>query len=168
MASGQIFSLRPTPPGSTFAQYDTRAGGSTPAETYPVADFQDTADEFLDFVGVLQGYAGGGVTLTIKWSATSATTGDVVWGAAFRRLADDAEDADTSHTYDFNTVTATTASVSGEVDYTTITFTDGADMDSVADGELFILRIARDANNGSDTMTGDAELWMDALVLRET
>lgn len=168
MASGQIFALTPMPPGTTAATFDTRAGGSTPAENVPVLDFDDGTDETYDFYGRLQGYGAGGLTLKIPYSATSAASGDVVWTAAIRRVADDAEDIDVSQSYDANTVTVTTASLSGEVDYATITFTDGADMDSLADGEVFILRLTRDANNAADTMVGDAELWFPALTLLET
>jgi hypothetical protein len=45
---------------------------------------------------------------------------------------------------------------SGNVDIVNVTFTDGADMDSVAVGEGFRMKITRDA--ASDTATGDAEL----------
>jgi hypothetical protein len=111
-------------------------------------------------------YGGGGLTVRIRWSATSATSNAVRWEAAFRRIDDDAEDVDTSHTYDYNGVTATTASASGEVDYTTITFTAGADMDSLAAGESFVLRLRRKADDAADTMTGDAELH--AVMVTET
>ncbi|NIQ10453.1 MAG: hypothetical protein GWO10_16275, partial [candidate division Zixibacteria bacterium] len=42
------------------------------------------------------------------------------------------------------------------VDIVNVTFTDGADMDSIAVGEGFRMKITRDATN--DTATGDAEL----------
>lgn len=162
---GVIYSV--VPPATTYATPDARAGGSTPAESFPVWDFDDSTAEHLDLYGVLaNNYSGGGLTVRIYWSATSATSNACVWNAAFRRINDDAEDVDTSHSYDYNAVTATTASASGEVDYAEITFTSGADMDSLAAGEQFVLRIRRDATNGSDNMTGDAELH--AVVIRET
>lgn len=171
MASGNTLNTATAqsfvPPATLYATMDTRAGGSTPNESDPVADFDDSTIEYTDcYLEFPRNYAGGGVTLTLKWMATTATTGDVVWGAAFRRIADDAEDIDASHAYDYNDVTATTASATGEYKYTDITFTDGADMDSLAVGESFILRIRRNATSGSDTMTGDAELA--AFSLRET
>jgi hypothetical protein len=51
---------------------------------------------------------------------------------------------------------------------TTITFTDGADMDSLAAGEAFRLKIRRDADGtgGTDDITSDCELLR--VVLRET
>ena len=147
------------PPATLFAQFDTRAGGSTPAESLPVYDFDAATVEYMDYLCRLsEDYDGGGLTFTLPWSATSATTGDVIWGIGIRRIADDAEDIDTSQTYDYNNVTDTCANVSGEFSYPTIAFTNGADMDSWAVGEMAIVRVRRNASDGSDTMTGDAEL----------
>ena len=162
MASGdpvvQVLSIMP--PAANAATLDTRAGGSTPAETVDVLDFDDTTVEYMDYKCVLVGYDGGGLTFTLKWSASTATTNDVIWSAAIRRMADDAEDVDSSHTYVYNDASADTApSASGEISYPTIAFTDGADMDSWADGELAIVRIRRFASDSGDTMAGDAELW---------
>jgi len=160
MASGdtvvQIISIMP--PAATYATFDVRPGGSTPAENFPVWDFDASANEYLDFLCILRGYDGGGLTITLPWSATTATTGTVRWGVAIRRIQDDAEDVDTSHTYDFNTVDDAPGSVSGEVVYPTVAFTNGADMDSWADGELAMVRVYRDISVGGN-MTGDAELW---------
>lgn len=169
MASGSqvVHVLATLPPAANAATMAVRAGGSTPAETVPHFEFDDTAIEYMDFLCYLTGYAGGGITLTLPWMATSATSGSVVWGAAIRRIADDAEDIDTAHTYDFNNASADAApSASGEVSYPTIAFTHGADMDSWADGELAIVRVRRDPTNGSDDMVGDAELI--DLLGRET
>lgn len=161
---GQVIDVRP--PAATFATPDIRAGGSTPAENLPVWDFDAATDEYLDFLCVLNGYDGGGLTVTLASMASSATSGNVIAGVAIRRIADDAEDVDTAHTYDFNTATIAAASASGEFTYDDITFSHGADMDSLADGEWFILRIFRDADNASDTMAGDWELA--GLVIKET
>lgn len=146
------------PPGTTYATFDVRVGGSTPAENIPVHDFDAGASEYLDFLCKLEGYAGGGLTFTIVWGASTATSGDVRWAIAVRRIADDAEDVDSSHTYVFNEVTDTAPSASGEYTYVTIAFTNGADMDSWAEGEMAIVRIYRDHDHGDDDMTGDAEL----------
>ena len=94
----------------------------------------------------------------LRYMMSSAVSGGVRLEAALRRLQDDAEDADSSHTYDFNGVTDTVPNAAGEVGYANITFTDGADMDSVADGELFILRLRRKHDDAGDDATGDLEL----------
>lgn len=169
MASGQVVGLiyQIVPPASGYATPSRRAGGSNPAENIPVWLFDASTVESLDFYAQMTGaYSNGGITIQIKWSSVDQTTGNVKWNAAFRRVADDAEDLDVSQTYDFNTVTATTTNVAGEVDYTTITFTNGADMDSVVAGDMFIVRLQRDANNAADTMTNDAQLHY--IVIQET
>ena len=58
----------------------------------------------------------------------------------------------------------TVPGTSGLVDVVSIAFTDGADMDSVAAGEGFRLKVTRDAS--SDDATGDAELRF--VELRES
>ena len=154
------------PPGTLYATFDIRAGGSTPNEGVEVLDFDPDAIEYMDYLCSLEGYQGGGLTFTLPWSATSATSGNVVWEIAIRRIQDDVTDIDTSHSYDYNSVTDGAASASGEVSYAVITFTNGTDMDSWADGELAIVRVRRNATSGSDNMAGDAQLW--AIVGRET
>ena len=162
MASGDVVVcvLEVMLPGASAATADTRSGGSTPAEAVTVWDFDDTTAEYMDFKCVLDpGYDGGGLTFTLPWSASSATSGNCKWDLAIRRMQDDAEDIDESHSYQFNAATDTAPSASGEVVYPTIAFTDGADMDSWADGEVAIVRVHRDYDHEDDDMTGDAELW---------
>ena len=157
------------PPTTAAASLDRRLGGSTSAEQFLVVDFDGgSADESYDFRGIMpQNYAAGGVTLRLWWGATTATTGDVRLGLAFRAIEDDAEDIDAAHTYDFNEVTDTVPNLSGEYTAAVITFTDGVDMDSVGAGDPFILRIRREASDTIlDTMAGDMELL--AIEMRET
>lgn len=161
MASGdQVVQIKSVMyPAANFAQLTVRAGGSTPAERLRVHAFDAATIEYLDFLCRLAGYAGGGLTFTLPWSAASATSGATRWGIAIRRVADDAEDVDGSHSYDYNDVDDTAASASGEISVPTITFTDGADMDSWAEGEWAIVRVRRNASHANDTMSGDAQLW---------
>lgn len=173
MASGdvliQLTPLDNSPPATLYATLDTVTGASTPAESIPVLDFDGAAQtEYADFYCLMpRNYAGGGVTLTFIWSASSASN-TAVWSAAFRRVADDAEDLDTTaQTYDYNTTGALTPpSAVGEVAYDTLTFTDGADMDSVAAGEYFILRVKRIYDDANDTLAGDISLH--AIEIKET
>lgn len=136
-------------------------GGSTQAERIPVYAFDASTVEYLDLLCTLSGYDGGGLTFSLKWGAASATSGNVIWSAAVRRFQDDAEDLDTAHTYDYNNASADAApSGLNEQSYITVAFTDGADMDSWADGEMAIVRIRRFASDAGDTMAGDAYLWL--------
>lgn len=157
-------------PATAYAQFATITGGATPTETVPVLDFDTTTQEYADFPCVMPAhYDGGGVTLTFIWAATSATSGEVVWAAAFRHIPDDAEDIDTTaHSYDYNSIGAgaTAPSAVGELGYDNLTFTDGADIDSVAAGGAFILRVSRDTADADDDMAGDARLV--AIKISET
>lgn len=171
MASGNtLLSFIPTdnlPPATLFATFDTMTGTSVPVEAIPVLDFDDTTVEYADFYGTMPNhYTGGGITVTIVWSAAAATN-FALFGVAFRQVADDTEDLDTTaHTYDYNTTgDIAPASVVGEVGYDNITFTNGADMDSVVAGNYFIMRVKRDAPGGTD-ITGDCSIH--AIFVKET
>lgn len=162
MASGDsvVQILEITPPAANAATLDYIQGGSTPAENFLVRDFDSTTVEYADYLCKLAGYEAGGLTFTFFWSADGVTTGNVYWSIGIRRIADDAEDVDVSHSYDYNNIAAAAPSVDGEVAYTTLTFTDGADMDSWTEGEIALVRVRRFATDGADTMnSNDAELW---------
>lgn len=164
MASGDtliaFFPADNEPPSASFATLDTRNG-------HPVLDFDAGADESAIFTGVLpRNYAGGGLTVYVHWAATSATSGDCIWNAAFERIGEGSQDIDSDGFASAQAGTATAPGTSGNVDIQAITFTDGAQIDSIAAGESFRLKITRDADNGSDTMAGDAELV--AVEIKET
>ena len=161
MASGAVVVLVHSimPPATSGAAFTVRVGGSSPAEQVPVYAFDAAADEYLDFYCTLVGYAGGGLTFTLTSMAATATTGGALVALAIRRIQDDAEDVDTAQTYDYNEVRIPCASASGEYSYDTITFTNGADMDNLANGDDFILRLRRRGSDSTastgDDMAGD-------------
>jgi hypothetical protein len=137
------------PPATAFATLDTR-------NSIAILDFDDTTDEQAIFLGIIPEAAvlTSGLSIHLIWTATTATSGAVVWDASVERMVSphdiDANDFDTAAS-----VTTTTNGTSGVPNYSVITLTT---IDSVTAGDGFRLRINRDANNGSDTMTGDAEL----------
>lgn len=154
------------PPGTSFPQPDRR-------NLHPVLDFDAATDESTAWTFDLpRNYAGGGITATIQWAATSATSGTCRWQAAFERNADadtQTDDADTDSYASAQSAGGSAPSGSaGQYQYTAITFTNGAQMDSIAVGELFRFKLTRDADgtSGTDDMTGDAELY--AVELKET
>lgn len=163
MASGNIldrFFPPGEPPSSNPATFAIR-------NQHPVMLCDAATDESVIWTSVLpSNYSGGGLTVRIYWSAASATSGNVVWEAAFERIDDEGQDTDSDGFASTQTATAAAPGTSGAVQYTDIAFTDGAQIDSLAVGELFRLKINRDANNGSDTMSGDAEIH--AVTVRET
>jgi len=143
------------PPSTNYATFDTRNG-------VLVLDFDDATSESVEFPGFMPRHyaATTGITVTLGWMFTSSGTPGTdtcVWDVAFKSVSDDADDLDTKAFAAANSVTATSASADGEVDYATITFTDGADMDSVAAGEYFRMSVQRDAASGTAS-PGDAEL----------
>lgn len=152
-----VNALHNEPPSSAFATLDNR-------NNIPVLDFGAATDENAEFgLFMPRNYAGGGLTVVIGWMASTATSGNVVWNVGFKSVSDDADDLDTKSYAAVNTATAAAATASGEVDYVEIPFTNGADMDSIAAGEYFRMKITRDADNGADTMSGDAELLFVAI-----
>jgi hypothetical protein len=156
------------PPATSYAQRTTITGAATPAEAVPVLAFDGgSSDEYMDFLCRLsEDYAGGGLTFKGQFSMASATSNNVRLGIAIRRLNDDAEDIDTTaHSYSFQEATVAVASAVGEPKYFTIAFTDGAQMDSWAAGELAIVRFRREASDTTnDTAAGDMYLiHLDAI-----
>lgn len=147
------------PPTSNYATLDTR-------NNHLVLDFDDTTNESAVFSGVLpRNYGGGGVTVYLHYVMTSATTGDIDWDAAFERIGDAQQDIDSDGFAAVQSVDNTTVDgTSGNVDIVSIAFTAGAQMDSVAAGEAFRLKVTRDS--ASDTATGDAELL--AIEIKES
>lgn len=156
------------PPATSGGQPTVITGAASPAEIVPVIALDGgSTDEHVDFFGVMpQDYAGGGVTVVIAFAA-AVNSGNIRWGAAFRSIEDDAEDMDTTaHSYDYNEVTDAVPSAIGEMTYAQISFTDGADMDSVGAGDGFVLRVRREASDATnDTAAGDAHLF--AVEIRE-
>lgn len=164
MASGDsLLILLPQdnePPSANFATPDLR-------NEHLVLDFDDTTNESAVFKSIMPRHyaATTGVTVYIHYSMTSAVANTIDWDVAFERVSDSQQDIDSDGFAAVNSIDNTTVpGTSGHVDIVNVTFTDGADMDSVAVGEGFRLKITRDAV--SDDATGDAELW--AIEIKET
>lgn len=164
MASGDtllIFTaLQNEPPASNFARLDTRNG-------HPVLDLKDAAtNEGAVFGGVMpQHYAGGGVTVYLHFAMSTATSGDVDWDVSFERIGEGQQDLDSDGFAAVQSTDGTTVpGTSGNVGIVEVAFTDGAQMDSVAVGEGFRVKVTRDG--ASDTASGDAELRF--VEVRET
>lgn len=160
MASGDILApfgaVAADPPGSSYGTFDR-------VNNHSVVDL--ATGESVFFSGFMPAnYAGSGVTADIYWTATSGTANDVKWELAWERNNAGATiDADSFASA--QTVTTTKTGTAPTVVKSTITFTDGAQIDSVAAGDPFRLKLSRTAPAGTD-MTGDAEL--NYLVIKET
>lgn len=147
------------PPSSNYASIDTRNG-------HLVLDFDTTTQETAIFSGLMpRHYAGGGVTVYVHAMLSSATTGTLGWDVSFERMSDATTDLDADSFATAQTITAATVpGTSGVVLVLNVAISNGANMDSVAAGESFRLRIRRDVSN--DTASGDAELLM--VEVKET
>jgi len=162
MASGDtLLSLFPSdnePPASGYATVDSRNG-------HPVLDFDTTTEEIAIFTCLLpRNYAGGGITVYIHAALTSATTGTLGWLVAFERM-DAGTNLDTDSFAADQTVTAATVpATSGLPLILNVAISNGANMDSIAAGDTFRLRIKR--NVALDTAASDAELI--SVELKET
>jgi hypothetical protein len=135
------------PTATAFATLDTR-------NSIAVLDFDDAATESAVFVGILPEAAdvSSGLIVSLRWMATTATSGDVRWSVAWEKSNTDL-DSDS-----FDTATAATATADGTSGIVTVTNITCTNIDSLAAGDLFRLRVQRVGGDGADTMTGDAEL----------
>ena len=148
------------PPTTRFATLDTFISGDTPTQEFLVLDFDPgSTTEFADFTGVMPGQYNGtdALEVVLHWSS-DATTGNVKWDVAFKRVTDDGDDLDSVVFDTIQTVTSATANVAGELSYSVIDFTN-AEADGLQPNEVFFIRVERDSADGDDTMdSNDAEL----------
>ena len=163
MASGSTLAVfnpgANEPPSSSYATFDTR-------NAHPVLDFDAAAVEIAYFSGVMPSqYAGGGITVDVNWMATSATSGDVVWGVSYEELDPNHNDLDSDNFGTETTGAGTANATSGKTTKTSLAISH-ANCGSPAAGDAFRIKLRRVATDGGDTMAGDAELV--ELGVRET
>lgn len=153
--------FRPTnnePPTTNYATLDLR-------NSRPCLDFDTATQEAAVFTSVLPAdYGGAGITVTVYVAMSTATSGTVGFDVAIERTDASGLDVDSDSFATAQTITATTVpGTSGQVLALSVNIANGADMDSLAAGELFRLRLRRDVAN--DTAAGDAEVF--AVTVRE-
>lgn len=166
MASGDTLAvftpLHNEPPASNYATLDLR-------NYHPVLDFDGATDEEAVFTSILpRNYSGGGLTVYLHVAFTSATSGNAYWQAGIERMDDSSLDMDADSFASFQGAAGNPNGTSGVMTLVTITFTSGAQMDSLAAGEMFRLKIRRDADGtaGTDDVATDAELF--GVEIKET
>lgn len=163
MATGNtLITLFPTdnePPATNYATFSTRNG-------HPILQFDTTTQEASYFTCIMpRSYSAGGITVYVHATLTTATSGTLGWDVALERMSDAATDLDADSFATAQTITAATVpGTSGVVLVLNVAISNGANMDSIAVGESFRIRIRRDVAN--DTATGDAELM--AVEIKET
>lgn len=144
--------------GQGVAPTSAPAGQST-RNQHRVATFDPSTDEGLVFEGALDDSynSSNNLTVTLYWAANGATSGAAVWNVAFEYVDDGTLDLDADSFASAQAATTTTAGTDGVLATTTITFTQ-SQADSIVAGSPFRLKVTRDADNGSDTLTVDAQL----------
>ena len=136
-------------PSSNFPQI-------TQINQRPVLAFDAATDETAYWTDIAPQGLTGTITLLIYYVMASATSGNVIFQAQLEAITDgDATDLDATTSFDSVNNSATTAvpGTAGYIDVISITMTNA---DSLAAGDYYRLSINRDANNASDTASGDA------------
>lgn len=154
----QFTPLHNEPPSSSLATIDTR-------NQHPVLDFALTEEAVFSAV-MPRHYAGGDITIYLHYAMSSAVANDIKLETSLERIGDQQQDIDSdSFATAQNTGDITVPGTSGNVDIVSVAHTNGAQMDSVAVGEGFRLKVLRSAVAGTDA-SGDLELLF--IEIKET
>lgn len=160
MAAGDILAvfgpLQNLPPASNYAFYNME-------NNIPCLSFDASTSYSAVFSDVLPAnYAGGGITVTLVWN-DSQNTGNVVWAVSFERDNSGASLASDN----FGTEQSLTVAAPGtalNLAYSDVAFTN-SQISSLGTGEMYRLKVRRDAANGSDTNTGSSFIFK--VILKE-
>ena len=140
----------------------TSPAGKSKRGNIPIITMDDSSDEFMEFGGWMpEQYGGGGVTLTIGFMTASATSGSTTITGALKSVTNNVDTLDTKAFATAQTASGTAPTSADRIRHVTITFTDGAQMDSGAAGEYFRLQVGRDVTGNS--LTGDIQVVFAAL-----
>lgn len=174
--------------GSSFVQLSGGGVGSMPPVVIlptdnhpPIADYATpsvrSGNYILEFDGsaatgesaifkrvLPASYGGGNLAVDVYWTAASGITGNVKWNASFEQHAAGA-DIDVDSFASAQTTTTACAGTNGLTALTTITFT-SAQIDSLAAGNPFRLKLQRDSGHASDTMDA-VDAQVELVVVRE-
>ena len=123
----------------------------------PVQAFDAGTDETAYWSFIAPQGITGTITCVVTYAMASATSGAVYWQAALEAItAGDATDSDATTSFDTaNSGNGTVPATAGYIQQISITMTNA---DSIAAGDYVRLSVNRDADNASDTATGDAYL----------
>ena len=175
MATGDtlltFMALDNSPPDDTIATLDSilTTSADEPDDVVLVLDFDPGAtQEYAAFSSILPAaYAGGGLTVDVYWMTESVTASEVCkWDVQIKRLNAGANLLTKVYAAE-QTASDNPETTARLMIKTSITFTSGAQMDSLAADEPFSLQITRDGADAADTMnSNDAELY--AIVISET
>lgn len=125
----------------------------------PVLAFDASTDETCYFTFPAPQGLTGTITVVVYYTMASATTGAVYFQAAFEAVtAADALNLASATSFDTaNSGNGTVPGTAGYMQTISITMTNN---DSIAAGDYVRLSLNRDADNASDTATGDANVLL--------
>jgi hypothetical protein len=140
-------------------------GTNWPEPAYSFADA--TQDDQLAIKFKANNYGSGNLTANFEWySRTGQTSGVVVWACAMAaETPGDAQSVETNGLATETTATSTVTATARAPTRGTVTI---SNLDSLAADDIVTLRIRRLQSNGSDTMTGDAQLRLLEITYSDT
>lgn len=162
MATGTI--ILPIAPGNFDA---TNTPGFAKFNSKPRILFDDTTDEIVHWTFRMPANYSSAPVIKVQYSMASATTGNVVVACEVMAVSDGDAAAVDSDSYDtINTSSATAVpGTAGYLDEISLSLTNA---DSVAAGDWVALKFRRDADNASDTASGDLEMVAASLEYTTT
>lgn len=118
--------------------------------------FDASTDEAVFFPFRAVSYGSGNLTVAVDWYADTASSGNVVFTAAIAAITPDTDtqDIETDSLATANTVTDSHLGTTAQRLHRALITV--SNLDSLAADDYVVLQLTRDADNASDTMTGDA------------
>jgi len=153
------------PAASSGPQFVARAGTNFPV---PSLAFDASAEETCYLSLPILDYGSGNLTLKVFWYADTASSGDVIWGAAIAAITPntDSQDIETKAFATAQTATDSHLGTTGQRVHTVdITI---SNLDSLAAGDWVAMKFYRDADAAGDTMGGDAHFLGAVLTYSDT
>jgi hypothetical protein len=148
---------RPT----TNAPQPKYIAGSTTSRR--VLAFDAATEETCFFVFRAARYASGNLTVRVRWSAASATSGVVQFGAAVGAITPDTDSTSLGSKVFGTAATVTDTHLGTNADRVMTTAVTVTSLDSIAADDHCFLKFYRDADDAADTMTGDC--YVEAIDL---
>ena len=148
------------PPAANPATPDTRNG-------HPVLDFDASTDEAAVFTGFMPWhYGAGGITVyaVVSFLSDEETEHTGQLEISFERIGDGQQDLDADGFSAAKDLTVSVPPTKGLTEVGSVEFNEGTEIDNIAPGELFRVKVQCDTSDSS--FLGDLELLR--LVLRET
>lgn len=159
-----VFPREASYPASNYPAFGSVVGTNFPVDFLA---FDDTTEETCYFIFDAAKYGSGNITVGLQWYAASATSGDIVFGASLAAITPNTDTGSIEAKAFATEVTGTQTQGGNSKQLQQLNITVNQ-LDSVADGDWCVLRIARKAAAGGDTMTGDARLVGVAISYSDT